>query len=242
MSRIQSLSLRQLRELKQSLREALHPCTSFEVAAQEAMNILYHEFADSVKLARLYATTVANKLPAQLKLVASQFGEVQINDSMLVLFGTRGVLPDWNLRQNSKGHAVLPLLSSSFIQSLPMLAGLFSSLGVNLGQFDKKAASQGESLWGGLASIFYVKDAATERDASGRFLIPAQDFVAAHQIKTVFGVGSGYISGQLMTILFFCNETVSREQIEQFVDLVSVIKLSTISLISEKLFLPPDSL
>ena len=237
MSRLQNISLRKLGELKQSLKEALKPCTSFEMAAQESINILYREFEDSVKLARLYATTTTNNLPAELRRVVSTLGEAQPNDQMLVLFGTRGVLPDWNTRQGSRGHAVIPLLSSSFIQSLPMLAGLFTSLGVNLGQFDTRATSKGESLWGGLASIFYVKDAATERDHLGRLLIPSQDFVAAHQIKTVFGVGSSYISGQFMTTLFFCHETIPREQIEQFVGLVSVIKLSTHSLISGKLFL-----
>jgi hypothetical protein len=237
MSRLQSVSLRKLGELTQTLKETLQACTSFEMAAQAAMNILYTEFSGSVKLARLYATTTANKLPEDLRLISSELGETQLNAQMLVLFGTRGALPDWNIRQNSKGHAVIPLLSSSFIKSLPMLAGLFSSLGVNLGQFDKNTNTQGESLWGGLASIFYVKDASTERDELGRLLIPAQDFVAAHQIKSVFGVGSSYMSGQLMTILFFCNETVSREQIEQFVGLASMIKLSTLSLISGKLFL-----
>jgi hypothetical protein len=238
MSRIQGASLSQLRQLNQSVKEALRSCTSFEAAAQRGIDKIYEEFSDSIRLLRLYATTTAQKLPEELNLFASQLSgsALQPSNQVFVLFGTRGALPEWSQRDLSKKHAAIPLLNSSFVKTLPMLDGLLQEMGTKLDWLDTNTELLGKSLEGGLASVFYVKDAATERDAKDRLLIPAQDFVQEHQIKTVFGVGSSYMNGQFLVMLFFCNEFVSREQAEHFIVLANVIKLSTLSLISGQLF------
>ena len=59
---------------------------------------------------------------------------------------------------------------------------------------------------------------ATEVDVKGRKIIPAADFVQEHGVKTVFGVGGAFASGQILVVLVFASEEVPMEVVEHFRD------------------------
>jgi hypothetical protein len=243
MSSLNSSPASQIRQLNQQVREALKSSSSFEEAAQTTVDILYATFPSSLALVRLYLTVPYQQLQKPIQqfvqaLISTKAPDASLisQSQILTLFGTRGAQPEWDNRRSSNGHKGIPLLSSSFVSTIPMLAALLKELGADLTWLDTKKEFLGKSLGGNLASVFYVADAATTKDEHSRLVIPAQDFVATQKVKTVFGVGGSYVNGQILTMIFFCKEYLSKEQAEQFIVLANVIKAATVSLLSKQLF------
>ena len=65
-------------------------------------------------------------------------------------------------------------------------------------------------LLGGGNGVFYAEDAKTARDAKGRLVIPATDFVAAENIGTVFGMGGSNSDGSVLTAIVFTRTKLPR--------------------------------
>jgi hypothetical protein len=147
--------------------------------------------------------------------------------------GTRGENAKWNNRQNSQGHVGIPLVSSDFISQIPMMSRLLSELGLGLSWIDSKDSDILGKTMGKMSGTFYVKDAKTETDKSGRKIIAAQDFVNQYNVKTVFGIGGGYLIGStFITVIIFTRETIEKEQVSEFLPLLNTFKMGTTSLIS----------
>ncbi|HEX6739524.1 MAG TPA: hypothetical protein VF310_14695, partial [Vicinamibacteria bacterium] len=126
----------------------------------------------------------------------------------------------------------------SFVESIPMIARLFKELGLQLDWIDKQdTAIVANVLGGNLAGLFHVPDARSALDHKGRHIIAAQDFVASHGVKTVFGMGGGYLNGTLMAIVFFTHEAIDKAQATNFMPLVNVFKAATTDLVmKERIF------
>jgi HPt (histidine-containing phosphotransfer) domain-containing protein len=195
----------------------------FEDVAQGLVHRLYSEFPRSVVLARCYVTTPLATLPASnaawVKQLAEAKGiaaELQSTTPIISLVGTAGRKPEWNSRRQSQGHVGIPMVSASFIDAIPMMSRLMASLGGDLSWIDSDDISHVVSQLGTVSGVFYVPDAATEIDARGRKVIPAADFVSEFGVKTVFGVGGAFSSGQIVVLLMFCSEHVPLEIAQQF--------------------------
>ncbi|MEW6351393.1 MAG: hypothetical protein AB1646_20260 [Thermodesulfobacteriota bacterium] len=218
--------------------EDISGITSVEEVAQTSMEILYDHFSHTVVLARLFATVPFGELPATNKqivrgLAQSAHNEQGLRNNTLVLslLGTRGMESKWNDRLGSQGHVGIPLISSSFISSIPMLSRLLRQLGAELDWFEQADCGivddRNLSRFGGL---FYVRDAATEVDRQGRKVIVAQDFVRDYGIKTVFGFGGGMLVGcNFLVSIFFCRSLVEREDVEPFRTLINAIKIAAMA-------------
>jgi hypothetical protein len=148
----------------------------------------------------------------------------------LSLVGTHGRSPDWNDRRNSKGHVGIPLISSAFVDGIPMISRLLKELGVSLDWVDTQDPEIVEKM-DRTAGLFFVENAASATDHQGRKIIPAEDFVAEYNVKTVFGVGGGYASGQILVIVAFCRDDVPREIGARFVALRDAFKAKTSGLV-----------
>jgi hypothetical protein len=101
-------------------------------------------FADSIALARTYATVPLSLLPEADRLFVENVVESaavpeQLNENMRVLslLGTAGVRPEWCQRQGSRGHLAIPLLSEDFVAGIPMLANLIQQLGSSRSWYQK---------------------------------------------------------------------------------------------------------
>jgi hypothetical protein len=74
-------------------------------------------------------------------------------------------------------------------------------------------------------------------DDQGRQVIPAQDFVAARGVKSVFGIGGVYPEGHMLVLVVFCEGGIPRSTAELFLPLADFFKAKTASLIeSGKVF------
>ena len=69
--------------------------------------------------------------------------------------------------------------------------------------------------------VFFVENAGEATDRQGRKIIPAQDFVSGHGVKSVFGVGGAYPDDAILVMVAFCRDQFSRTAAEHFLPLVS---------------------
>lgn len=228
------------------LRARLQKQPTVEHAARDFARGIYETFEHCV-LARVYLTVPFKDLPARNQafarnVVAAHPAQRALRDDTVVLslFGTWGREADWCDRRNSRGHLGIPLIDASFVSGIPMVARLFEELGV--GNFEWSLSRGDElvrKLMGGFNGVFYVADAATARDQQGRFIIPAQDFVKQHGVRTVFGMGGAYLGGALAACIVFAGEHMPRAQAERFAGLVTPFKAATAQLVRAKQYFDP---
>jgi hypothetical protein len=158
-----------------------------------------------------------------------------IRDDTLILslLGTRGLKPEWNDRRKSQGHVGIPLASADFVDKVPMISRLLKEVGLNLDWIDSKDTAIVTKTIGGISGAFFVQDAKQAIDHQGRKIIPAQDFVEANKVKTVFGLADGYATSRaFVTIIMFCREMLDKPQAELFSPLISALKANTATLVS----------
>ena len=247
MSKIGDHSSRESLTFRDMVRVVLRECDSMEAAAQRLVETLYEEFTDSIVLTRCFVTVPYRKLPATNQKFVDELAyskgitaEITDETPVLSLLGTRGVQPDWNDRRQSTNHLALPLASATFVESIPMIARLLKELEVKLEWLSKvdSAGFSEKRLGGGLIGVFYVREAAAARDQQGRLIIAAEDFVAEHQIKTVFGLGGLYAQGTLFTLIVFARDIIAKAQIADFTPLVPLIAANTSHLVRSGKSLP----
>ena len=201
---------------------------SLEEAAQALAGGLFDQFEESVVLARVFVTAPFDKLPpANQQIVrrlidsAGAVADLRQTTPVLSLIGTYGREQDWRDRRRSKDHVGIPLVSSSFISAIPMISRLLKEFGVPVDWVDSHDSEMIVDTIGREAGVFYVENAATAIDSQGRNIIMARDFVADHGIKSVFGVGGAYSTGQIAVIVVFCRDQIPRAIAERFVTLAA---------------------
>jgi hypothetical protein len=227
-------------QVQNLLRDAIRGCESVEDAAQTTARLLHDTFQQTTVLARVYATVPHGELPPPLATFAEGVaaprkpGDLAHDTPVLTLLGTAGARPEWRDRTKSRGHQALPLLDAAFVESVPMLARLLRELGIDLRWLDESPDTHSRRLLGGFNGTFHVDDARTARDNLGRHIIPAQDFVAEHQVRTVFGMGGFYLDGTLIVCILFTSETISRAAAERMSSLISLFKAETSRLVRQR--------
>ncbi|HEX9918873.1 MAG TPA: hypothetical protein VGA87_06885, partial [Pyrinomonadaceae bacterium] len=214
---------RQIGAFRERLHEALKGCAHLQEAAQTCARLLYEEFQESLVLARLFVTLPFNDLPARDKAFVAALAEAKEitpllseKTQVLSLLGTHGAEAAWSDRYQSRGHLGIPLVTADFIESIPMVARLMSDMGIGSDWFDKFEPDILVKNLGRAAGVFYVRDARTRLDARERRIVSAQDFVAAHDIRTVFGLGGSYLNGSFVTLILFTREIIEQSQAEAF--------------------------
>lgn len=227
----------QLAKLEEKLKETLLPCDLYERAAQVFVQTLYAEFSPNVVLARLFVTVPLWQLPPFNKTFVAALARakgvsdlIHDNTPILSLVGTAGKQPAWNDRRKSQGHVGIPLCSADFIYAIPMMSRLLQELGFDLEWFDEQDLSIAERTATGLSGLFYVADAGEATDAKGRKIIAAQDFVAANDVRTVFGMGTTYIGGAFAICIVFTSETIAKDRLQSLMNLIVAFKNGTFRL------------
>lgn len=228
------------------IEEQVKSCAFLDSAAQKCADILFAHFTDSLALVRIFGTVRFHNLPELdrahcLAHAAANAIDTLLTDATIVLslLGTRGVRQNWNQRTSSTSHLSIPLVSSDFVESIPMIASLMKEMGIGLEWLDTKDTDIVVHNRGRSAGMFYVEDAETGNDNSGRKIVPAREFVRTNRLKTVFGVGGAYPNGTFISVVFFTREKLSRLYIERFLPLVHAFKAGTMSAVmNHRLFSP----
>lgn len=241
MTQINQASLDNLLTLQDVIGEQARKCNTLEAAAQKYMTILYENLHESIVLTRLFVTIPFGELPEPnrkfvIQLAKSKNVEDQLNEHTLVLslLGTKGVKQEWSDRHLSQGHVGIPLSSSAFIEQVPMLARLLKQLCLNLDWIDSNDTNLVKKTVGNISGVFYVRDAVSEVDSRGRKIIAAQDFVREQNIKTVFGLGGGYLgSSTMFTAIIFTRQYLELETIERFMTQANKFKTATMAMVDQ---------
>jgi len=244
-TRLSSCTLEQFIAVRSRL-EQLPNMPTFEQEAQEMTEALYSAFRPSLVLLRTFITVPYRRLPADIQRAVNDASQAQgVRDLLkpdtlvLTLASTAGRELAWNDRRWSRGHRGIPLISAQFVSSTPMVARLLQQMGVGLDWIDNSDLSLFDHS---VASrLFYVPDAAATVDAQRRKVIPDQDFVRAHGVKTVFGVGGSFVMNQsaLMALIAFCSEPVPKGIASWFSTITTRLMARTFSTVqSGALFRP----
>lgn len=188
-------------------------------------------------IARVFVTVPFKDLPPANKEfftnLARSVGaetELKADTPVLSLIGTFGQEESRKDRHNSKGHVGIPLISSSFVDAIPMISRLLRELGVPLQWADSHDAEMIVKTVGSSVGLFFVDDAAKATDNQGRKIIVAQDFVSNYHVKSVFGTGGAYLNGQMLVLVVFCRDALSRTVAERFMEVTSLFKGKTLHL------------
>ena len=190
-SRLDAIGVDDVIALNAALREAAAPATTMAEAAHAITSLVHRQLvlddlAPGCALVRLY-TTVRD----------AGSGDADQHPH-LVLLGTSGDLPAWNDRTQSAAHAAIPLDRADILAArAPMIAGLLSELGIDIDSFVELTGGDARLIHHQDYGIFHVEQAA------GSPLIPAQDFVREHGIRSVVGCGGGLPSGEVFVLVLF---------------------------------------
>ncbi len=232
--KIKELTLTNIFELSQFIKERCKGLSSLEEIAQELMNTFCQVFStDNGKsafvLSRFFKSCIYEELPDDIKIyIQHQEGkeEVSAQNRYLTLLGTTGDLEEWKCRKTSKGHQVLPLYDYQTTNNIPMLSALFSQIGFDISEVVKpdkniiiNKINKEEYDFG----VFCVEE------ARGSKLIPKQaEFVEPFGIKSVIGFGGVYKTGNIYAIIVFSREKISSEKAKMFLSLNPSVKLTTL--------------
>lgn len=234
-----SLSADQMSALKDLLARQMDGAHSVVDAAGRFLGVVATGFSPSLILARIYGTVPYEKLPeTERRFAAALIGQdnrqrLRPETPTLVLLGSRGRRSEWNDRLASRGHLAIPLLGKDFVAGIPMIASLLREIGLQLEDLDLPGAPLTRKLMGGFNGVFFVPNARLGRDAQQRLVIPDQDFVSTHDVRSVFGMGGAYPWGGFVSVIVFANETLSRPTAERYTPLLSVFKTATSSLVGD---------
>jgi len=240
MPRISEYDLSSIRSLRERLAQETGGCSTLEGAAQKCASTLFEEFRESAALVRVFASTSFGRLPKRerdfvTRLATSRgaSAEVEQRTPVICLLGTRGVRDRWNDRSRSESHLAIPLLSVSFVKTIPMVSRLMTELGTGIEWIEKQTTLIVVKSMGRMAQLLYVEDAATAETRDGFKIVTAQDFVATHRIKTVLGLAGSYPNGTFLAIAMFTKDHIPQEHAEKFMPLVNTFKTATMPTVME---------
>lgn len=241
MAKISEAKDNRISSLLKVTEELLKGCSNLEEAAQKVVDIIYKEFLDSIVLARIFVTVPLEKLPApnqkfvkDLAVAKNVIHLVKEKTPVLSLLSTKGEEVIWGRRTNSKGHVGIPLVSADFIELIPMISRLMKAMGIPLDWISSTDTTIVGKAVGKAAGIFYVPDAKTGVDEKNRKIIAAQDFVDRYGVKTVFGVGGGYIlASTFVVMIVFARETITKDRAEQFIPILNLFKAATTNIVTQ---------
>jgi len=240
MALLSSYSSQDIVGLNNKITDRIQGSSTLEEAAQNYMSVLYENLDESIVLSRFFMTIPFKELPEFNKEIVVNLAEssnitesIKEQTLILSLLGTRGVMPEWNDRFKSRGHMGIPLATKDFVDKIPMMSQLLRELKAKIDWLDYDT-SVVQKTSGSMAGVFYVPDAQTAVDHLNRKIIPAQDFVQEYNVKSVFGIGGGYLGTPLFfSVIIFLREYIDKKIAERFLIQANKFKSNTLNLVDE---------
>jgi hypothetical protein len=221
------------------------PCIA-EVAGA-VVDHIYATYEESLVLVRAFLAVPYRVLPEQQQRFATDLARSARLEHLLTpqtpvhsLIATRGKVAAWNNPRESRGHVAIPLLSDDFVSSIPMMSYLHKELGLPLTLIQEPGAGSEKRIIGSDVGIFFVADPANATDDLGRKIIPAQDFVIGHSVRSVFAVGGSVFGGALLAFIFFAKDSIEQRTARAFVPLINEIRGLLISRCSSSRVFPAE--
>ncbi len=207
---------------------------SLEDFAQTCTAMLYKEFSDSIVLTRLFFTVPFKNIPETNRVWVENLAKKTGVDHLLgpevpilSLISSAGQEAEWNDRRQSEDHVGIPLVSSSFIQNIPMMMRLIAQVTGGLEWLDTKDYNLQKRLMGRFSGTFFVPHALYEKDHRDRHIIASQGFVEKYDVKSVFGIGGGYEHGSFAVLLVFTRESLKKSTAISFLPAFNLFRSLT---------------
>jgi hypothetical protein len=210
---------------------------------------LYEKLEESLVMARAFLTVPYQVLPERQRRFAAGLARSVQLESLLgphtpvhSLLATRGCVPEWNDPRASHGHVAIPLLSDAFVSSIPMMSRLLKELGLPLSWVQDPGSVMEGQMIGSEVGVFFVADPINAVDELGRKIIPAQEFVARHSVRSVFAVGGVVFGGAVLVLIFFGRDSIESRAARAFMPLINQVKGTLVSRCSMSRIFRPDDL
>lgn len=200
--------------------------------------IVHGDTVRACALVRFYKTAAYGDLPPDLQqfaagvLGADAEAAVKPELKCLTLLASAGDEAAWTSRAGSRGHKALPLPTEDFVARIPMIARLVTQFGLELRTVVEPDAAFLLDVEQRTFNVFHVADA---KDSP---FIPAQDFVAAHGIRSVLGFGGVLASGELFALILFSKVPIPRETADLFKTLALGVKVAMNPFLHGPVFTP----
>jgi len=236
----QDLAFTQMIHLASALRKFDHGAGSMEDVANRIVHY-FHDHLVSLQtnqkacvLARLFKTHSFGELePGLRKFATTLLGDTAASPAMkcLVLLATAGEKPEWNSRAQSTGHKAIPLPSEQAIEKIPMIARLFSQLGLSSDALLSPDPALLLEIQQTTFNVFHVPE------AEGSPYVPAQkEFVIPQGVRSVLGYGGLLPNGDLFAVILFLRVYVPRATADLFKTLAMSTRLALVPFAGHKVF------
>jgi hypothetical protein len=149
----------------------------------------------------------------------------------LTLLATIGEEPQWNLRQSSQRHRVIPLLSET-VNDIPMISQLLSQMGVKLGDL---AVAKPEIIKDLEQTPFNVFHIPVVRNSP--FIPAQQEFVVPYAVESVLGFGGILPDGNLFAVIVFAKVPIPLSTAEMFRAIALNVKMALLPSLPGRVFI-----
>lgn len=235
---LRTFGLQEMLRCGLDLRRTAAPATTLEALAGEVVRYFYDLCRDAdggreCLLARFYKTHRYDGLPPDLQAFARGLlrGTPPAPETQcLTLLASAGDEPEWNARQQSRGHQAIPLTSAQMVEQAPMIAELIRSMGLDVRSVLAPNPELVRGLQGKTYNVFYVPE------AEGSTCIPAQDFVRQYGVRSVLGFGGMLVTGEFYAVVLFTRVPISPESADRFRNVALDLKLAISSTRTEAIF------
>ncbi|MDJ0518649.1 MAG: hypothetical protein QNJ74_21120 [Trichodesmium sp. MO_231.B1] len=234
-------NFRDLSECGLMLRQLGKNAQSMEAVSNVIIKYLYENLVNlqtqekSCVLIRLFKTHSYGKLTPELqKYVQNILKKTEINHNLkcLTLLATTGEKPEWNYRDKSLGHQVIPLINEEAIAKAPMISQLIKQLGLEPGIFIQPDPSLFVDVEKQICQIFYVSDA-----LDSPYIPAKKSFVIPFNVKSVLGCGGLLPSGDTFILLIFLKVELPTVTLDLLRHLTLNIKMAILPFDDNKIFI-----
>jgi hypothetical protein len=233
MPNIDDFSLKDMVEFSAALRRMGSGASCMEEVAGKIVHHLFENLTDkktgekACVLVRLFKTHPYGELEGDQQEFARNIMKTSHGSpalKCLVLLATVGTQPEWNSRNQSRGHKALPLPDGEyFIKVFPMVGKLVEQMGIGVDTVLKTDPAVVADMAKRTFNVFLVSE------AKGSVFIPAQDdFVIPFSVRSVLGFGGILPSGNLFTVILFSKAAIPRQTGDMFKSLALSVKIAVL--------------
>ncbi len=203
-----------------------------EEVSDRIVRYLYEKFVDeqtdrsAFALVRFFKTHLYADLEASLQQVVNAASPNQIpRDTLkcLTLLATAGDQPQWDSRQASAGHQVIPLASEQIVAQSPMISQLIKQFGLEIGSVLSPDPDLLVDLEQETFNVFHVPAA-----IASPYVPAQQEFVIPCGIQSVLGFGGMLPSGNIFAVILFSKVSISRNTADMFKTLALNTKMAVL--------------
>ncbi len=213
-----------------------------EDTANHIVSYIYNNFKElrtserEATLVRFFKTHPYRDLNRRLQGEAQSIVQGQYiapGTKCLTLLATAGDAPQWNDRQQSKGHQAIPLIDEDFVRRAPMILQLIQQFGLDVRAVIETNPALITKSPHRAFNVFHIPTALNSPYIPGQ-----KEFVVPYRVKSVLGFGGMLPSNELFAVILFSKVFVPIETANRFKFVSAYVRVAVESFNRENIFSP----